>query len=228
MWKKHSELTETFFSYQISITFHLFNFFFGFFPKGASMERARPRLRMANQTEPSLPRWKRCTLPFLSGCQKPTCMCRGCTRTGWRAWTPRRSRTLCTPPTVQWIKARAAWTSNGNHCRAVLGGCRAALEASVRLAQWGSAQLGLVLGRSIALQNQTRLQKPWFLPLSLNFYCLSFPAYSGFLHSKAWSCKVHKPFLPGTRSGIPDQVTPWSEGSLHEMGSSKRVRWFYF
>lgn len=88
----------------------------------------------------------------------------------------------------------------------------AALEPSMQSRPLGTGEgvsealpsSGLFLGRTIALQNQRSLQKPWFLPLSFNSYCLSFPAYNGFLHSKTWSCKVHKPFLPGTGSVIPD------------------------
>lgn len=81
------------------------------------------------------------------------------------------------------------------------GGAREALPSS-----------GLLWGRTIALQSQRSLHKPWFLPLAFHFNCLSFPVSNGFFHSKASSSKVHKPFLPGTGSVIPDQVTPWSEG----------------
>lgn len=141
-------------------------FLISFFPKGASMERARPRVRMANQTEPCLPRWKRCTLRSLSGCRKPTCTCRGCTRTGWRAWTPRRSRTLCTPPTVQWVKARAVWISSGNscRCRAVLRlqGSTAPLHAPLHAppgCEWGSAQLRIVLGKNFCFAKPEKSPK---------------------------------------------------------------------
>lgn len=41
-----------------------------------------------------------------------------------------------------------------------------------------------------------------FLPLSVSSYCLLSPVYNGFLHSRTWSCKVHKHFLPGAGSVI--------------------------
>lgn len=43
--------------------------------------------------------------------------------------------------------------------------------------------------QNIALQNHTTPEKtkPWFLPLAFHFSCLSFPPYSGFLHSDLYA-----------------------------------------
>lgn len=78
------------------------------------MGRVRLKRKMANRTKPCSSRWKICTLQFLFDFLKWMGMCRSFIKSGWKGWTPWRSRNHCTQSTAPKNQLPTVWISNGD------------------------------------------------------------------------------------------------------------------